>query len=167
MAAFVVGDVTYLMLNQRKTGDSRAHNRVRLTFGAGAETYATGGIPLSKGKMGCPVVVESLIVVDKADSGYSFMYDQSAEKLIMFVAPVQTHTHDIKLIGGITADEPVAVNASTTLGKNAATNRTIAGANSTTLGGVVSATLAAAALSELANGTDIDTQVIECEILGW
>lgn len=166
MAAFVAGDVTYLMLNNRTLADSRKMNRVRMTFGAGSETYATGGIPVSKGKLGCPVNIESMIVVDKGNSGYSFMYDQSAEKLIMFVAPAQTHTHDIKIMESITASGSVGINGST-LGKNTATNVTIAGANSTTLGGVVSTTLAAAALTELANGTDIATQILEVEVIGY
>jgi len=166
MAAFVSGDITYLVLNARTLGDSRKFNRVRLTFGAGTETYATGGIPIAKGKLGCPVVIESMMIVDKGDSGYSFMYDQSAEKIIVFVAPAQTHTHDIKVMESITADSTVGTNGST-FGKNSATNLTIAGANSTTLGGVVSTTLGAAALSELANGTDIATQVLEVEVVGY
>ncbi len=166
MAAFVAADVTYLMLNQRKLSDSRSMNRIRLTFGAGSETYATGGIPLSKGNVGCPTVIESLIVVDKDNSGYSFMYDQSAEKLLMFVAPAQTHTHDIKVMESVTEDASVGLNA-TKFGKNTATNVTIVGANSATNGGVVSATLAAAAMTELANGTDIATQVLEVEVIGW
>lgn len=166
MAAFVAGDITYLMLNSRKLGDSRNFNRVRMTFGAASETYATGGIPITKGKLGCPTVIESMIVVDKGDSGYSFMYDQSAEKLIMFVAPAQTHTHDIKIMESLTYDATVGLNGSS-LGKNTATNVTVAGANSTTLGGVVSTTLGAAAMTELANGTDIATQVLEVEVVGW
>jgi len=166
MAAFVAGDITYLMLNNRTLADSRKFNRVRLTFGAGSETYATGGIPLTIGKLGCPTVVESLIVVDKGDSGYSFMYDQSAKKLIMFVAPAQTHTHDIKVMESITEDGTVGVQGSK-FGKNSATNLTVVGANSATNGGVVSATLSAAALSELANATDIATQVLEVEVIGY
>jgi hypothetical protein len=166
MAAFVAGDITYALLNQRKMSDSRNMNRVRLTFGAGAETYATGGIPLTIGKLGCPTVVESLIVVDKGDSGYSFMYDQSAKKIIVFVAPAQTHTHDVKVIASITEDSTIGLQGQV-FGKNSATNATIVGANSATNGGVVSATLAAAALSELANGTDIATQVLEVEVIGY
>lgn len=166
MAAFVAADITYTMLNQRKTHGSRNANRVKLVFGAGSETYATGGIPLSKGQLGCPTTIESLIVCDNGGSGYSFMYDQANEKLKVFVAPAQTHTHDIKVMESITADSTVGTNGST-FGKNSATNLTIAGANSTTLGGVVSATLAASVLTELANATDIATQTLHVEVVGW
>jgi len=168
MAAFAAADITYLVLNQRTLADSRKFNRVRLTFGASTETYETGGIPITIGKLGCPTVVESMIVVDKGNSGYDFMYDQSAKKLLVFVAPAQTHTHDVKIIAGQAAASTDAISAKTlTLGKESATNITIAGANSATLGGVVSTTLAAAAMSELANATDIATQVIEVEVVGW
>ena len=84
MANIASGDVTYAMLNERRKGDSRAHNRVRLSFGNGVLTYPAGGIPVLKGKMGCPTVIESLCVVDKGAEGYNFMYDQSAEKLLLF-----------------------------------------------------------------------------------
>lgn len=84
MADIAVSDVTHLILNARTLGDSRKSNRVRLSFGDGALTYPAGGVPLSKAKMGLPVIVESMSVVDKGASGYNFMYDQSAEKLLMF-----------------------------------------------------------------------------------
>ena len=84
MADLAASDVTHLILNNRTKGDSRKQNRIRLSFGDGALTYPAGGIPLSKGKLGCPVVIESMHVVDKGNSGYNFMYDQSAEKLLLF-----------------------------------------------------------------------------------
>lgn len=165
MSNLAATNVTHLVVNQRKLSDSRNLNRVRLSFGDGALTYPAGGIPLSKGKMGCPVNIESMVIVDKGTSGYSFMYDQSAEKLVMFQAPSQTHTHDIKVIGGVTADASLGLN-STTLGKNTATNVTVAGANSTASGGVVSATLAASAGVEPST-VAIAAQVIEVEVIGY
>lgn len=166
MSNIAVGDVTYAVVNQRKLSDSRNLNRVRLSFGDGALTYPAAGIPLNIGKLGCPTVVESIVVVDKGVSGYSFMYDQSAKKLVMFQAPAQTHAHDIFVVGGLTADEPVAVNASVKLSKNAATNRTIAGVNSATNGGIMSATLAASAGVE-PSAVAIAAQVIEVEVIGY
>jgi len=165
MADIAASDVTYTVLNTRTLGDSRKFNRVRLAFGDGALTYPANGIPLTKGKMGCPVVIESLIVVDKGTSGYNFMYDQSAEKLVMWQAPAQSHTHDIKIMESQTHDATLGLNASA-IGKNTATNVTIAGANSATSGGVVSATLAAAALSE-ASTVAIAAQTIEVECVGY
>ncbi len=166
MGALAAGDVTYTMLKQRRLGDSRVFNQVQIAVGSGTETYSTGGIPITKAKLGCPNVVESLIVVDKGGSAYLYEYDIANEKLILFQAPAQTHTHDIKIIESVTADATVGLNGAT-LGKNTASNATIAGANSTTLGGVVSTTLAAAGFTEVPNGTDIATQTIKVEVVGW
>lgn len=166
MADIAVGNVTHLVLNARTMGDSRKLNRVRLSFGNSTLTYPAGGIPISKAKCGLPVIIESMVIVDKGVSGYGFIYDQSAEKIVMIQAPVQSHTHDIKVIGGLTADEPMAVNASVIFSKNAATNRTIAGANSATNGGIVSATLAAAAGTE-PSAVAIAAQILEVEVIGW
>ena len=76
MADLAAGDVTYAMIKQAKLGDSRNINLVRLSFGDGALTVPANGIPLDKGKLGCPTVVESLKVVDQGVSGYIFQYDQ-------------------------------------------------------------------------------------------
>jgi len=83
MADIASGDVTYSVLKQRRMSNSQASNLVRLSFGDGALTVPANGIPLLKGKMGCPVNVESLKVVDQGLSGYVFQYDQSAEKLVV------------------------------------------------------------------------------------
>lgn len=165
MADIAAANVTYTLLNQRKLGDHRNLNRVRLAFGNGVLTYPAAGIPITKGKMGCPTVIESMVVVDQGTSGYIFQYDQSAEKLVVMQAPAQTHTHDIKIIASITEDNTVGIQGAV-LGKNGATNATILGANSTASGGVVSTTLAAAALAE-ASAVAIAAQTIEVEVIGW
>lgn len=165
MSNIAAGDVTYTMINQRSLSDSRKLNRVRMAFGDGALTYPANGIPITKGKLGCPTVIESMIVVDQGTSGYKFQYDQSAEKLVVMQAPAQTHTHDIKVIAGITEDSTIGLQGQI-FGKNSATNATIVGANSTANGGVVSATLAAAAQTE-ASAVAIAAQTIEVEVIGW
>lgn len=166
MANIAASDITVTLLNQRKLSDSRSMNRVRLAFGDGALTYPAGGIPITKGKLGCPTIIESMVIVDKGTSGYGFMYDQSAEKIVMTQAPAQTHTHDIFALGGLTSSEPLLLDAAVSFGKNAATNRTIVGSTSATTGGVVSATLAAAAGVE-PSAVAIAAQTIEVEVIGW
>lgn len=165
MADIAVGDVTYTIIQNRTLANSKKSLVVKLAFGNATLTVPAGGIPLSKGNMGCPVIIESLIVFDQSTSGYKYQYDYTNEKLIVMQVPVETHTHDFKLIGGLTLDAAIGMN-STTLGKNTATNATVAGANSTTLGGVVSATLAAAAQSE-ASTVAIAAQTLYCEVVGW
>lgn len=167
MADIASGDVTYTLLQQRRLG-SRNCNVVRLAFGNGSLTVPANGIPLLKGKMGCPVVVESLVVVDQGTSGYRFQYDQSTEKLVVMQAPAQTHTHDLKVIGSgtIVSDGNLGLNASAGLVKVEALSATIAGTSAASAGGVMSATLAAAAMSE-ASTVAIAAQTIEVEVIGW
>lgn len=166
MADIAASNVTYTLLNQRKLGDSRNLNRVRLAFGDGLLTYPANGIPLSKGKMGCPVVIESLVVVDQGASGYKFQYDQSAEKLIVMQAPAQTHTHDLFFRDNAVADGATTrVNIGANLmGANTGSNITVTGSGAN--GGVVSTALAAAGLSE-ASAVAIAAQTIEVEVIGW
>lgn len=162
MSNLVAGSVTYSLVNARKLGDSRNLNRVSLSFGDGALTYPAGGIPITIAKLGCPTVVESLIVVDKGTSGYEFKYDQSAKKLVMFHQG--SHVHDILALGGLTSSEPLLLDASVKYGKNAATNRTIAGANSATNGGIQA--VIPGAMAE-PSAVAIAAQTIEVEVIGW
>lgn len=167
MANLAATDVTHLVLTQRRI-NGRSFNLCRLSFGDSALTVPANGIPLSKGKLGCPNVIESLRVVDQGTSGYVFQYDQSAEKLVVMRAPAQTHAHDLKIIGGQAAASTAATAyyATDIFGKEAVTDKTIAKADTATKGGVLSETLAAAALAE-ASALAIAAQVIEVEVIGW
>src|ERR1041385_753245 len=167
MANIGTADVTYTLLNQRKMSDSRNLNRVRLAFGDGALTYPAGGIPLLIGRLGCPTIVESMVIVDAGTSGYRFQYDQDQNKLVMLQAPAQTHTHDLFLrdnvIGADTVTTKVGA-AANKLGANTGANLTITGGGAN--GGIISTTLAAAALSE-ASAVAIAAQTLEVEVIGW
>lgn len=108
MADIAAGDVTYTLLNQRKLGDHRTSNRVRLAFGNASLTVPSGGIPLTIGKLGCPTVVESLHVVDQGLSGYVFNYDQSANKLVVLYGD-----YDPAAVGPLIEASTVAIAAQT------------------------------------------------------
>lgn len=108
MADLAASDVAYTILNKRKLDDSRKSLRVRLAFGDGVDTVPAGGIPLTKGKLGCPVEVESLKVVDQGTSGYRFQYDQSAEKLV-----VMHYDYDAVADGAAIQASAVAIAAQT------------------------------------------------------
>ena len=126
-----------------------------ITFGDGALTYDTYGIPVPPpGDFG--MLNEILrILIQAPPDGYEYRYDPTPRTATP-VAPYGTirifqsngvgtvsfpalavHTHDIKVVGGGTATEPVAIQGGDTLVKAAATDRTIAGAASATKGGVV------------------------------
>lgn len=164
MADIAASNVTHLVLKARTLGNSRKSNLVRLSFGNGTLTYGAGGIPITKGKLGCPVTIESLSIVDKGVSGYEFMYDQSAEKIVMIQNAA--HAHNFMIVGGgtIAADGSSGISATSQFVKAGATNGTITGADSATKGGVMtSAALAGAEPSAVA----IAAQIIECEVIGW
>lgn len=168
MANIAATDITVTLLNQRKGEDGRRKNNVKLVFGDGVLEYPAGGVPISKAKLGCPNVIESLVVYDSATSGYKWSYDAANEKLVAMQAPAQTHAHDLKAIGGQAAASTAALAyyATDILGKEAATNITIAKADSATKGGVMSETLAAAALGQPST-VAIAAQTLKCEVIGW
>lgn len=168
MADLAASDVTVTILNHRKGEDGRRRVNATLAFGDGALTYPAGGVPITKAKLACPNVIESLIVYDSGTSGYRWTYDRTNEKLVAMQAPAQTHAHDILIKGGQAAAGTAAVAhyATDILGKEAATDATIAKADSATKGGVISETLAAAALVQ-ATGVAFAAQSLKVEVVGW
>ena len=167
MANIAATNITVAVLEKRRV-EARNHFNLKLSFGDGALTYPAGGIPLSKAKLGCPNIVESLVIYDKGTSGYSWSYDAANEKLVAIQAPAQTHAHDLKVIGGqaATTTNELGHYATDILGKEAATDATIAGADSATKGGVISSVLAAAAGAQPST-VAIAAQVLRCEVIGW
>jgi hypothetical protein len=152
-------------------------------------SYPTGGYGLTSTNFGF-AGVGILFVKANAVGGYTPLYDDATQKLLMYrsagftpagtvAAPTFTgdsHVHDMKYIGGITATEAVAIQGGDTLGKNAATDRTIAGSASATKGGVVAVTstgtnsapaftgtaVAAGVLVQVSNGVSLSTVTVRC-----
>src|SRR3990167_10676915 len=149
MADLAASNVTYTIQEGTRTGcpsDPTFGAVFKLAFGDGALTYPSGGIPLTKAKLGCPEFIRSLEIIDSDDSlGNVYKYDYANNKIKAYHAPAQTHAHDLKVIGGQAAASTAALAyyATDILGKEAATNVTIAKADSATKGGVISETLAA------------------------
>lgn len=153
MADVAASDVAYTLQEGTQAAspsDPKYKAVFKLVFGDGALTYPSGGVPLTKGKLGCPASIVSFKILDGgAASGMIVKYDYANQKLRLFNS-LSGHTHDFKVMGSQAAAGTDALSAKTlTLGKEAATNITIAGANSATLGGVVAA--AAALGAELGN----------------
>jgi hypothetical protein len=151
MAALTASDVTVTHLKRaaRRLVEGIREVFVDLTFGDGAKTYPTDGIPMpALGALGLSEII--FAHVEDKTNGYKYVFDRSNHKLMILQAlggtpagtvAVDDHTHDLKLLAGITATEPVACDgAALNFGKNAATDRVIAGANSATKGGVVAKT---------------------------
>lgn len=165
MADIASGDVTYTILNQRMGADSRKMNRVRLAFGDGALTYPAGGIPILKGKLGCPTIVESMVIVDQGTSGYSFQYDQSESKLVVIQGG--SHTHALHFNNAdVTDGAGSRINAGTNLlGANTGSDIAVAGVQDTSgAGGIVAAVAGAGGQ---VSAVAIAAQTIEVEVIGW
>ena len=119
--------------------------------------YTTGGVAIIPEDLG---LLSILRLSAFPKSGFVFEWVPSTAKLKVYRSgAVATHAHDLKLIGGTTATEPVADGPDgITLGKAASIDRTIAGANSATKGGVMAdGAVAQVALAEITNGVDLST----------
>lgn len=156
MGAFVAADVTITKVKKQRVGLMK-ESLYLVAFGDASKTVPTNGIPLpALGLFGLKQV-DFHQLAPVTVNGYAYRYDETNHSIRLFQVPGFTpagtvaapvfsgsalgaHTHDVKLIGGITATEPVAVQSGDTLGKNAATDRTIAGADAATKGGVVGVT---------------------------
>lgn len=73
MADLASGDVTYTFVDKEIQKSNFRKNLVTLAFGDGAKTYPAGGVPLLKGKLGCPNTVRELYLID-ADASNGFVY---------------------------------------------------------------------------------------------
>ena len=171
MTDLVAADLTYTIVTRRNLANSRKHNRVRIAFGNSALTVPANGIPISKGKLGCPNEIESMVIVDQGTSGYRFQYDQSAEKLVVMQSPAYAHSHHLSIAnavvatgsGALAAENVVTISANK-LGANTGAAIVVSGGGLS--GGVSAAPLAAQGLAE-ASTVAIAAQTIEVEVIGW
>lgn len=155
MADIATTDLTYALIAgtaNANPADTRFRGTFSIAFGNSTLTYPSGGIPLTKAKLGCPANIDSLEIVDDGNAnGYIYKFDRTNNAIKIYRAPAQTHAHDLKIIGGQAAASTAATAyyATDIFGKEAATDKTIAKADTATKGGVLSETLAAGALVEV------------------
>lgn len=87
MADIAAADVAYtLQSGTAKTeGDSRQGAVYKIVFGDGALTYPSGGVPLTKGNLGLPTVIEEFFIMDSNDAnGLIYKYDYENAKLRIY-----------------------------------------------------------------------------------
>lgn len=163
MANIAASDITYSILNARKREDSRVQNNVQMVFGDGALTYPAGGVPISKAKLGCPNVIESLVVYDVGTSGYMWRYDRANEKLVAIQSPSHTHSFLVKGGQASASTDALSIKGSSpvTIGKEASNDATNLGG----AGGGVQASTAAAGSEP--STVAIAAQTLKCEVIGW
>lgn len=86
MADIAAADLVYTDRKQSElTGSSKLKTVFSVAFGDGTDTYPSGGIPLTKGKMGLPNVIETVNLSEPdADDGFVYKYDDSAETVRIY-----------------------------------------------------------------------------------
>ncbi len=86
MADIAAADVTYATVSshQQKVVQGRRQGKFSLVFGDGALTYPTGGVPVTKAKLGCPNTIESFIMEGTGANGFIYKYDQANEKIRIY-----------------------------------------------------------------------------------
>lgn len=158
MANIAATDITVTILNRRRS--DKVRNNCKLVFGDGVLTYPAGGVPISKAKLGCPNVIESLVIYDRT-TGYGWAYDATNEKLVAM--QTGSHSHPLTLKNAAVADGATTrVNAGTNLlGANTGSDITVAGGGAN--GGVGAST----ATSAEPSGIAIAAQTLKIEVVGW
>lgn len=166
MAALGATDVSFSIVKNKKLEDGRRIIQATLTFGDGAKTYPTGGIPISIGKLACPVVIDSFSFDDDGKSIYDFSYDKANSKLVLFSSGQHSHPlilKDASVVDGATT----RVNAGTNLlGANTGADITVAGGGAN--GGVqLNATGLGGSKSELAASVAPAAQTLKVTVIGY
>lgn len=163
MAGLAAADVTYSITKKKLLEDGRKIVQASITFGDGSKTYPTNGVPLTIGKLACPVVIDSISVEDLGTSGYNFSFDKTNKTLRLFQAA--SHSHNLSLKNAAVADGATTrVNAGTNLlGANTGSDITVAGGGAN--GGV--AAVSAAGLAELATSVAPAALTIKVTVIGY
>lgn len=93
MADIAASNVTYAKVEgtgAASPGNPRANQVTTITFGDGSLEYPAGGIPLIKGNLGCPTVIESCLIM--GEEGILWTYDYANEKLRGYQTPEVSDT---------------------------------------------------------------------------
>lgn len=186
MADLAASDVTYSfdLKDAMWVGRKGKLFRGTITFGDGSKTLPSGGLPLTKGNMGCPQKITSLKVMESNAAGYLYEYDFSAEKLRLFRAGAESGSISSNSAG--TPAGNVAINVADSGGTPADLNTAIFAANNQFEANTTGATIntgitftgdalgthshtftgTAASFSE-ATGVAVAAQVLEVEVVGY
>lgn len=162
MSSFAISSYT-IVGKQKKLEDGRRLNMVQVIMGNATDTYPSGGLAISKGKLGCPVNIDSLKVVDGGAAGIRWEYDSANVKMRAFLTG--SHSHDVLLKNAAVADGATTrVNAGANLlGANTGGDLTVAGGGAN--GGVVAKS--DVALSEASTAYVLPTHTILVEVIGY
>ncbi len=89
MAQLGTADVTYTQIRYVGGNPASPQNEsvVTMLFPNGANVlYTSGGIPLSKGQLGCPATIQEFIIMDEASTtGYVAKFDYGASTIRLYL----------------------------------------------------------------------------------
>ena len=168
MADLVAADLTYAGFDSNRNSHSTGYGyrrRGTIAFGDGSDSIPAGGIPITKGNMGCPNEITSLKVIESSLLGYKWQYDVSAEKLIVETgnnaAPVGTNAATVVPVTAGTAGD--------TFTNNAGVPESTGGQDLIVTGSVFTGTAPTAAtrLFEDAVALTPAATTLEVEVEGW
>lgn len=168
MTNLAATDLTITEITKSLQGGTPYVCRVlKLVFGDGALTYPSGGVPITKSKLGCPNDIQSLKIFDSGTGGIRWHYDKTNEKLIAMVS--DAHTHDIFFKNAVAApyniNTAVSIGVSNVMGSNGANNFSVTGVvNTAGNSGVVNKS--AAVMAE-PSAVAIASQTLFIEVIGW
>lgn len=169
MSAILSSNVAYAILRNKKLEDGRKIVNATLTFGNGALTYPSGGVPVLMGMLGFAYNLNSFIIESTSGIGYFPQYNYANVSIQLFQAPgVPAHNHPLLLKDGAVVDGATTrANAGTNLlGANTGSNITVAGGGAN--GGIQNNTAGAdGALVELGTGVAPAQIVLHIVAVGY
>ena len=131
MADIAAANVTYSFNNRDKFPAGRLGwtSIGTISFGNGSLTYPSGGIPLTKGKMGAPRVLRRVRIVESNAALYTFEHDVSADTIRLFFSAGFTPIGTVNAVTGNVAAPTITlaansgnIGADLTIGVNAVAN---------------------------------------------
>lgn len=138
-------------------GDPRFSGIFTLTFGDGTATYTSGGIPLTRAKLGCPAQLQELYILNpSSNDAVQYKYNHTAETIQIYQS-----VHNFVMAGGVTTTADFLYNSTGTLGKAAATNVTIAGT------GVIATTGGVLAGAEMGTAATVSATSLRLRVVGY
>lgn len=88
MADIAASDLTYtLQPGSHQNGGSQNVRIYTVAFGDGTLTYPSGGVPITKGDIGCPTDIQAAKIMDDSDGdGLVYKYDLANDKIRIYTA---------------------------------------------------------------------------------
>lgn len=138
-------------------GDPRFSAVFTLTFGDGTATYTSGGIPLTRAKLGCPASLQELHIMNpSSNDAIVYKYNHTAESIQLYPS-----LHNFVMAGGVTTTADFLYHSSGAIGKAAATNITLAGT------GVIATTGGVLAGAEMSTAATVSATSLRVRVVGW